>query len=78
MKTIYRLTVRENEIGGGDWREEKIVLEFEDRRSAWEAMISFDKGKVKGRYIKFIFESIEVGDEENNNVAGDGDGGQTE
>lgn len=73
MKTIYRVTVKENEIGGCDWKEERIVLEFEDRRSAWDAMLSFDKGKVKGRYIKFVFESIEVGHEENNNVAGNGD-----
>ena len=77
--TKYRVTVKDNEVGASDWKEETIVLEFADRRSAWDAMISIDKGVIPGRYIKFIFESIEEckSNEENNHVAGDGDDCQT-
>lgn len=76
----YRLTVKGNEAGAPDWKEETMVLEFADRKSAWNAMVSFDKGKIKGRYIKFIFESIEESEsnEKNNHAAGDGDGDTAE
>ena len=73
MKTIWRLTAKQNEIGASEWKQERIILEYEDREVLWDALCDFDRAQMPGRYIVFTIEKIEVCDhEENDTAAGNG------
>ena len=73
MKNIWRLTVMQNEIGASEWKQERIILEYEHRGMMWDALCHFDRAQMPGRYIVFTIEKIEVCDyEENDTAAGNG------
>ena len=69
----WRLTIAQNEFEKSDWAAEKLILEYENRETLWDALCNFDDAKMPGRYVKFTIEKIEVNEnEENDPVAGDG------
>ena len=75
MKTIYRLTITQRKNGQA-WGED-VILDFGSRADAWRAVCDLDIGEYANHNTVFQFKKVNI-NEENDNAAGDGDGGQTE
>lgn len=74
MKT-YRLTIKQR-MNGQTWGEE-IILDFPNKADAWRAICDMEVGEYAKHNTVFSLERIEI-NEEDDNAAGNGDGGQTE